>query len=94
MQKTKKICAMYGEGAVTDQMCQKSFAKFCAEDFLLDDAPWSGRQQKSIAIKSRHWEQSTSYHMGDDTLNIQIDKVIGENLKCLLYYGKTYGLLG
>ena len=24
----KKICAMYGEGAVTDQMCQKWFAKF------------------------------------------------------------------
>ena len=33
---------MYGEGAVTDQMCQK-FAKFHAGDFLLDDAPWSGR---------------------------------------------------
>ena len=24
----KKICAMYGEGAVTDQTCQKWFAKF------------------------------------------------------------------
>ena len=24
----KKICAVYGEGAVTDQMCQKWFAKF------------------------------------------------------------------
>ena len=34
---------MYGEGAVTDQTCQKQFAKFCAGDFLLDDAPWSGR---------------------------------------------------
>ena len=27
MQK-KKICAVYGEGAVTDQMCQKWFEKF------------------------------------------------------------------
>ena len=26
--KCKKICAVYGEGAVTDQMCQKWFAKF------------------------------------------------------------------
>ena len=26
--KKKKICAMYGEGAVTDQMCQKWFVKF------------------------------------------------------------------
>ena len=34
---------MYGEGAVTDQTCQKGFAKFCAGDFLLDDAPWLGR---------------------------------------------------
>ena len=24
----EKICALYGEGAVTDQMCQKGFAKF------------------------------------------------------------------
>ena len=24
----KMICAVYGEGAVTDQMCQKWFAKF------------------------------------------------------------------
>ena len=34
---------MYGEGAVTDQVCQKWFAKFCAGDFLLDDASWLGR---------------------------------------------------
>ena len=33
---------MYGE-AVTDRMCQKWFMKFCAGDFLLDDAPQSGR---------------------------------------------------
>ena len=31
---------MYGEGAVTDQMCQKWFAKFHPGDFSLDDAPW------------------------------------------------------
>ena len=36
---SKKIFAVYGEGAVTDQMCQKWFAKFCARDFLLDNAP-------------------------------------------------------
>ena len=39
----KKICAMYGEGAVTDQTCQKWFVKFCAGDFLLDNAPQLGR---------------------------------------------------
>ena len=39
----KKICAVYGEGAVTDWTCQKWFAKFYAGDFSLDDAPQSGR---------------------------------------------------
>ena len=39
----KKICAVCGEGAVTDRTCQKWFAKFCAGDFSLDDAPQSDR---------------------------------------------------
>ena len=39
----KKVCAVYGEGAVTDQTCQKCFAKFRVGDFSLDDAPQSGR---------------------------------------------------
>ena len=33
----KSICAVYGEGVVTDQMCPKWFVKFCAGDFLLDN---------------------------------------------------------
>ena len=39
----KKICEVYGEGAITDGPCQKWFAKFCAGDFLLGDTPLSGR---------------------------------------------------
>ena len=39
----KKICAVYAEGAVTDGMCREWFVKFRAGDFLLDDAPRSGR---------------------------------------------------
>ena len=39
----KKICAVYGEGAVTDRTCQKWFAKFRAGDFSPDEAPRSGR---------------------------------------------------
>ena len=38
-----KICAVYGDGAVTDGMCQKWFARLRAGDFSLDDAPRSGR---------------------------------------------------
>ena len=34
------ICAVYGEGAITDQ---KWFAKFQAGDFSINNAPWSGR---------------------------------------------------
>ena len=39
----KLICAVCGKGSVTDWTCQNWFAKFCARDFLLDKAPWSGR---------------------------------------------------
>ena len=42
----KKICAVYGEGAVADRTCQKWFAKFRAGDFSLDNAPRSGRPVK------------------------------------------------
>ena len=35
----KQICAAYGGGAVTDQMCPKWFVKLCAGDFSLEDAP-------------------------------------------------------
>ena len=54
--KSKKrfVQCMYGEGAVTDRMCQKWFAKFCAGDFSLEDAPQSGRPVEVDTIKSRH----------------------------------------
>ena len=38
---------------VTDRTCQKWFAKFCDGDFLLDDAPRSGRQ---VEVDSDHIE--------------------------------------
>jgi len=34
----KKICAVFGEGAVTDQTCRKWFARFHVGDFSMDDA--------------------------------------------------------
>ena len=39
----KRVCAVYGEGAVTARTCQKWFAKLRAGDFSLDIAPRSGR---------------------------------------------------
>ena len=47
----KKICAVCGEGAVTDRMCQKWFDKFCAGDFSLDDIPQSSQPVKLTAVK-------------------------------------------
>ena len=48
----KKIYAVYGEGAVNDQTCQKWFPKFCDGDFSLEDAPWSGRPVDSDQIET------------------------------------------
>ena len=38
---------------MTDQMCQKWFAKFPAGDFSLDDAPWLDRP---VRVNSDHIE--------------------------------------
>ena len=71
----KKTCAVYGEGAVTDSACQKWFAKFCAGDFLLDDAPQSGRpievDQIDTLIKSNQ-----CYTMQDIADILKISKSI------------------
>ena len=41
-----KICAVCGEGAVTDWTYQKWFVKFRVGDFSLNNAPQSGRPIK------------------------------------------------
>ena len=69
----KKMCALYGEDAVTDQKYQKCFAKFCPRDTLLDDG-------RPVAVDSDQIEtliENTQllYHLGDSqpTQNIQIE---------------------
>ena len=85
----KKIFAVYGEGAVTDQMCQKWFVKFRAGGFSLEDAPRSGRHAEVDRgqIKTLT-ENNTLFHAGDSrhTQNIQINNVIVENEKCVFYF--------
>ena len=53
---------MYGEGAVTDRMCQKWSSKICAGDFSLDDASRSSRpveldsnQIKTLIKNNKHY---------------------------------------
>ena len=58
---------MHGEGAVTDQTCQKWFVKFRAGDFSLDDSPQSGRpvEVESDQIKTLVENNQCYYHMSD-----------------------------
>ena len=78
---------------MTDGACKKWFAKLHARDFFLDDAPWLGRpvEVDSNQIETL-FENNQLYHVGDSrhTQNIQINNVIGENEKCLLFYGINY----
>ena len=43
---------MYGEGAVTDRMCQKWFEKLHAGDLSLDDVPQSQVEVDSDQIET------------------------------------------
>ena len=49
-----KRCAVFGEGAVTDQTYRKWFAKFHAGDFSLDDVHGQVEQLKLIVITLQH----------------------------------------
>ena len=64
LKRKKKICAVYGEGAVTDQMRQKWFAKFHAGNFSLDDAPQSGRPVEVDSDQSRQYQGSSGQDGG------------------------------
>ena len=65
----KKICAVYGEGAVTNGMCQKWFAKFCAGDFSLDSSPQLGRlvevDSHQIETLSENNQHYTTWEIAD-----------------------------
>ena len=80
---TKKVCAVYGEGAVTDQTRQKWFVKFCAGDFSLDDAPRSGRQVEVDRDQIETLTENNQHSTTRDILRISKSIVIGENEKCV-----------
>ena len=66
----KKICAVYGEGAVTDQTCQKWFVKLHAGDFLLDDAPWSGRPVEVDSDLTKTLTENNQHYTTWEIVNI------------------------
>ena len=67
---------MYGEGAVTDQMCQKSLAKFCAGFFLLDSAPWLKRVEVDSNQTNTLIENNQGYTMQEIVDILKISKSI------------------
>ena len=76
----KKICAVYGEGAVTDWTCQKWFAKFRAGDFSLDDVPRLGGpiEVDNDQIKTTI-ENNQRYTMWETADVLKISKSSAEN---------------
>ena len=90
----KKVCAVYGEGAVTDQTCQKWFAKFSARDFSLDNAPWSGRRVEvhSNQIKTLI-ENNQHYTMRKIADILKISKSSAENHSHQLRYVNRFDIL-
>ena len=77
----KKICAVYGEGAVADRTCQKSFANFPAGEFSLNDAPRSGRPDE---VDSDHIETSTENNQRYTTWEIANRLNICKSVKLLV----------
>ena len=58
-----KFFTVYGEGSVTDWMCQKCFAKFHA-DFSLDNVPQLGRPVEFASNQSQTLiENNQCYNM-------------------------------
>ena len=95
----KKSCAVYGEGAVTDQMHQKWFAKFCAGDSLLDSAPWLGRPVEGDSDQTEMLIENNQHYIPWEIVNMfkisKSIKLVVKKKMCLLNYGKNpYGLFG
>ena len=95
----KKICAVYREGAVTDQTCPKWFVKFCAGDFSLDDAPRSDRpvevdsdQMETLIENNQHY---TTQERADILKISKSIKLLVKMKKCVFYFTeKTKRLFG
>ena len=69
----RKISTVYRDGAVTGRTWLNWFVKFCAGDFLLDDAPQLSRPVEADSDQIET-VRSTLWHTGDSqhTQNIQI----------------------
>ena len=86
----KKICAVYREGAVTDQTCQKWFGKLRAGDYLLDDVPRLGRPVK---VDSDQIKTSVENNQGNTMWKIANKLKISKSIKLLVKIRNMYFIL-
>ena len=85
----KQICAVCGEGVVTDQTSPKWDAKFHAGGFSLDGAPWLGRPVEVDRDQIETLIESNQCYIMQERAGIHKIfkyKVIGENEKCIFYF--------
>ena len=89
----KKVCAVYavyGEGAVTDWTGQKWLVKFCAGDFVLDDAPRSGRPVEAdsdqIETLIENHQCYTMWEMANVLKISKSIKLMVKIKKCVFYF--------
>ena len=84
---------MYGEGAVINQMCQKWFVKFHAGDFLLDDAPRSGRpvevESNQIETLTENNQRSTMQEIANILKISKAIKLLVKMKNAFYFTGKT-----
>ena len=85
MQKKKKICAVYGEVAVIDQTCPKSFVMSHAEDFSLDGAPLLARPVEIDSNQIKTLTENNQHYTWLVITSILKIIVIHENIKCVFY---------
>ena len=83
---------MYGEGAVTDQMCQKWSVKFHAGDFSLDDAPQPGRpvevDSDQIETLIENNQCYTMWEVANILKTSKSIKLLVKDERCVFYFTK------
>ena len=93
-----RFVQVYGEGAVTDWTCQQWFVKFCSGNFLLDDAPQSGRWVEVVKDQTETLiENDQRYTMWeiDDKLKISKSIKLSVKMKNVSYFmEKTKWIFG
>ena len=88
-QRQKKICALYGKGAVAGWTCQELFAKFYGGDFSLYDAPWSGRPVEVDCDQIETLIENSQLREIADTLKISKSIKLLVKMKTVSFYRRN-----